>query len=128
MVDVAREDRVDLAREPELAAGVRLVAGEPRARYLYTRTGAAEDVLAAWRECLGDRMHVMSREEAVAQGWFGAVRVEYAERIGDVVAVAASPCSVVDSRSMDAGSLALLGQHGALTEDELLVPLLVVRT
>ena len=37
------------------------------------RPGAAGDVLAAWREVLGHRAWVASREEAVADGWFGPV-------------------------------------------------------
>jgi hypothetical protein len=128
MVDVAPEDRVDIAHEPELAAGVRLVAGEPRARYVYTRTGAAEDVLAAWRERLGDRMHVMSATRRWRRG--GSVRCDLSTPSASVTSSPwrAARAPVVDSRSMDAGSLALLGQHGALTDDELLVPLLLVRT
>ena len=129
MVDVPfDEHRVDLAREPELRDGVRLVAGEPRARYVHAVPGAAGDVLARWRERFDGRMAVVSREEAIGAGWFGAVRAEHLERIGDVVAVATGPYAVVDSSTMDAGSMSLLGQHGALTEDELLVPLLLLRT
>ena len=129
MVDVPfDEHRVDLAHEPELTEGVRLVAGEPRARYVHAVPGAADDVLGRWRERFAGRMHVATRDEAVAAGWFGAVRPEHLERIGDVVAVATGPYAVVDSATMDAGSMSLLGQHGALTEDELLVPLLLLRT
>ena len=53
-------------------AGVDAVAGEPRVRYLYTRPGAADDVLAAWRAILGPAAYVMTRDEAIATGWCGA--------------------------------------------------------
>ena len=58
---------------PELRAGVALLGGEPRARHVYARPGAAADVLAAWREVLGNRAWVVSREEAITAGWFGPV-------------------------------------------------------
>ncbi|EUA34269.1 type I phosphodiesterase / nucleotide pyrophosphatase family protein [Mycobacterium xenopi 3993] len=38
-VNVAPEARVDLDTDPRLAAGVRVVAGDPRVRYLYTEPG-----------------------------------------------------------------------------------------
>ena len=38
---------------PDLLDGVRLVGGEPRARHVYARAGAAADVLAAWQASLG---------------------------------------------------------------------------
>ena len=50
---------------PELRAGVALLGGEPRARHVYARPGAAADVLAAWREVLGERAWVASRDEAI---------------------------------------------------------------
>src|SRR5260221_505893 len=55
MVDVPPQDRVDADAVPGLRAGVALLGGEPRARHVYARPGAAADVLAAWRENLGHR-------------------------------------------------------------------------
>ncbi|HSO52183.1 MAG TPA: alkaline phosphatase family protein, partial [Actinomycetes bacterium] len=65
MVDLRPEQRVDLADQPELAAGVRLLAGEARARHVHTQRGAAADVLATWRGLLGHAMWVVSGEEAI---------------------------------------------------------------
>ena len=50
-----------------------LLGGEPRARHVYAEQGAAADVLASWREIMGARAWVVSRDEAVAEGWFGPV-------------------------------------------------------
>lgn len=125
MVDVPPDARVDLAVDTDLAAGVRVLGGEPRARYVYTRPGAAPDVLATWRERLGDRFWVLSRAEAVAYGLFGPdVPESLAARLGDVVAAAYEPWAVVDSRREPPGLLALVGLHGSLTEAETAVPLL----
>lgn len=125
MVDVPFEARLDLAREPELAAGVRHVGGEPRALHLYCEPGAAADVQACWHERLGTVMDVRLREHAVAAGWFGPVQPRVLPRIGDVVTAATGQVAVVDSRTARPESLRLLGLHGSRTSAERLVPLLV---
>jgi len=124
MVDVAPHDRIDVDEIPELRAGVALLGGEPRARHVYAETGAAPDVLAAWREVLGARAWVASREEAVSAGWFGEVAEQMADRIGDVVAAPAGPWAMVATRTEPRES-ALIGMHGSLTTADQLVPQLV---
>ena len=124
MVDVAAHERVDVGYEPELAAGVRHVGGEPRALHLYTRAGAAADVLAAWRARLGPRMELLSRDEAVRAGWFGAVEPWVLPRIGDVVGSAVGSFAVVDSRTARPELLRLVGLHGARSPQEQLIPFL----
>src|SRR5580693_7202300 len=47
MVDIGPEDKLDIDAIPELRAGLALLGGEPRARHLYARPGAAPEVLAA---------------------------------------------------------------------------------
>jgi hypothetical protein len=123
MVDVGPEDRIDVDATPELRAGLALLGGEARARHLYARPGAAADVLAAWREILGDRAWVASREEAIKEGWFGPVDAGMAERIGDVVVAPAGSHAVVATRAEPRES-ALLAMHGSLTASEQLVPAL----
>ena len=127
MVDLRPEQRVDLADRPELAAGVRLLSGEARARHVHTRKGAAADVLAAWRGLLGHEMWVVGGEEAVAAGWFGPdVSDDARARIGDVVAAASGPIGVVQ-REVDPTQAALTGHHGSMTPAEQLVPFLELR-
>jgi hypothetical protein len=126
MVDVSPASRRDVDAEPALTDGVALLGGESRARHVYARDGAAADVLASWRELLGDGMWVLSREEAVAAGWFGRhVTERVLPRIGDVVAAGRGDMVVVASRTEPLES-ALVGVHGSLTPAEQLVPLLEV--
>ncbi len=127
MVDVPFEHRVDVAHERRLSDGVSHVGGEARGLHLYCRPGAAADVLAAWREALGDRFELLDRQGAVEAGWFGPVSPRVLPRIGDVVGSARGPWAVVDSRTARREALSLLGLHGARTEEEQLVPLLVAR-
>ncbi len=125
MVDVGPDDRVDFDNEPLLSAGVRLLGGEPRARHVYARDGAAADVLSAWRERLGDGAQVLSRDEAVGLGWFGTeVAASVLPRIGDVVVAPTGTNAVVATR-MHPREARLIGYHGSTTPDEVLVPLLL---
>jgi hypothetical protein len=125
MVDVPDQDRIDADAEPALREGVALLGGEPRARHVYAEPGAAADVLAAWREVLGLRAWVASREQAIAEGWFGPVDPAFAARIGDVVAAPAGSAAIVATKAEPRESR-LIGMHGSLTSADQLVPLLTV--
>jgi hypothetical protein len=125
MVDVPTEDRIDLDDHPELLDGVALVAGEARFRHVYTRDEVpAEDVAAVWDAKLGDRATVSTRAAAIEAGWFGAVENRVLERIGDVVINVHGRCAI-EYRSVFPVERKLVGLHGGMSEDELLVPLLV---
>ena len=123
MVDVGPEDRIDVDEMPDLRSGVAVLAGEAPARHVYAEPGAAGDVLATWREVLGDRAWVMSRDEAIKDGWFGPVDPAMAERIGDVVAAPVGPLAIVATRTEPRES-SLFGMHGSLTSADQLVPAL----
>jgi hypothetical protein len=124
MLDISQGHRVDVDALADLRKGVALLGGEPRARHVYAEPGAAGDVLAAWRDVLGERARVVSRDEAINSGWFGPVEPGVADRIGDVVAAAAGGTGIVATQAEPRES-ALIGMHGSLTTAEQLVPLLV---
>ncbi len=123
MVNVGSEDRVDVDAIPELRAGVALLGGEPRARHVYVQPGAVPDVLAAWREALGDRAWVATRDEAIKDGWFGPVDDAMRARIGDVIAAATGTWAIVATKS-EPQEPPMIGMHASLTAAEQLVPLL----
>lgn len=119
------ETVVDADSCPPLLDGVREIGGEPRARYVYAVDGAADDVLAGWRETLGERAWVVGREEAISAGWFGPVVADaMRSRIGDVVAAARGRSAVV-RKQVEPLESDLPGHHGSLTSAEQLVPLLL---
>jgi hypothetical protein len=124
MVDISAEDKLDVDARSELRSGLALLGGEPRARHLYARRGAAADLLAAWRETHGDRAWVLSRDEAIKEGWFGPVDAAMTSRIGDVVAAPAGSLAIVATKAEPRES-ALTGMHGSLTPSEQLVPALM---
>jgi hypothetical protein len=126
-VNVPAEHRFDLAVDPRLRAGVRVVAGESRVRYLHTVPGARDDVIAAWREILGEAAWVLSRDEAAAAGWFGPITEEHLYRVGDVVAACHGDYVVLANRIESSQVAAQVAFHGSATEVEMRIPLLLVR-
>jgi hypothetical protein len=69
---------------------------------------------------------VLSREEAIGHGLFGAVSERVLPRIGEVIVAMRENFAIVDSRTARPKLLALLGLHGSLTPGEMAVPLLQV--
>ncbi|MEU9331871.1 nucleotide pyrophosphatase/phosphodiesterase family protein [Streptomyces sp. NPDC048290] len=130
MVDVPFDEdhRIDFDLDWELRAGVALLGGEGRARHVYAVPGAESDVLTCWREVLGDRFWVASRDEAIEAGWFGPqVDDRVYGRVGDVLAAARDDVLIIASEREPKES-AMVGNHGSMTPAEQFVPLLEVRS
>ena len=124
MVDSPIASRVDVDAEPALRDGLFLMGGEARFRHLYCRSGAIDDVAATWRSVLGDRADVLTREEAIGRGWFGTVEPLVMPRLGDVVVACRGDHAVISTTDFSYEST-LIGLHGSLTADEMVIPLLV---
>jgi hypothetical protein len=124
MVDSPAAHRIDVDEHLELRAGVRLLGGEARFRHLYCAGGAVDDVLATWREKLGDRALVLSRDEAIERGWFGVVASEVRPRLGDVVVASRGDHAVVSTADFPYENR-LVGLHGSLTAVEMEIPILI---
>jgi predicted AlkP superfamily pyrophosphatase or phosphodiesterase len=107
----------------EVAELTSLLSGEGRFRWLHARPGCRDRLAAAARRCHGDQAWVRTRDEAVADGWFGGpLPAEFEGRLGDVVLAARDPVAFLDSA--DTGNITLRSRHGSLTPPEMLVPLL----
>jgi predicted AlkP superfamily pyrophosphatase or phosphodiesterase len=130
MLDIPFDElhRIDFDDDWELRAGVALLGGEGRARHVYAVPGAADDVLAVWREVLGDRFWVAGRDEAITAGWFGPkIDERVYGRLGDVIAAARDDVLITASQREPKESV-MVGNHGSMTPAEQLVPLLEVRS
>ena len=127
-LNVGANARVDIDADPRLGAGVRVVAGEPRVRYLHTEPGATPDVMATWGELLDGCAEVRSREEAVATGIFGPVHPRNLPRIGDVVVTCTGDTAVLATAHEPPETARLVGFHGAATAAEMAIPLIVFRS
>ncbi len=67
----------------------------------------------------------MTRAEAIAAGLYGPqVDAEVAPRIGDVLIAARGTVAYYDDRLADKKAQKMIGQHGSLTDQERIVPLI----
>ncbi len=124
MVDSPRESRIDVDSVDGMRDGVSLLGGEARFRHLYCAAGAVEDVVATWRSVLGERATVLTREDAIGRGWFGAVAPGVLPRLGDVMVAGHGDLGIMSSRDFPYEDT-LVGLHGSLTSTEMLIPILV---
>ena len=122
MVDVPQGSHVLLDAVPGLLDRVRVVAGEPRLLHLHLLPGVdPADEAARWQEALGPVVEVVTRQDAIDAGWFGAVDPAVAPRIGEVLVAALGKAACYSSS--DSPARGMVGQHGAWTSAERFVPL-----
>ncbi len=124
MVDVPRHRHILLTDGDELVDGIRHIGGEPRMLHLYAADGAGDAVRETWRRREAERSWVMSRDEAIDAGLFGAVDADVRERIGDVLVAPRAAVAYYDDRLPDKQPQKMIGQHGSLTNQERIVPLI----
>lgn len=106
----------------ELLSHVQMQSGEGRFRWLHARAGRATALREAAGDLLAEHAWVRSRDEAIAEGWYGPVVTDAAAgRLGDVLLAAKGTIAFEDPA--DTGPYVLVGRHGSLTPDEMLVPL-----
>lgn len=111
-----------------LAALLRFpLCGERRIAFCHVRE--VKYFLEKARELLGDRAKVRPSRELADEGWFGTGRAHphFAERIGDVALVMKGAGTVKDWVTGEPRHLHI-GNHGGTSEDEMNIPLVVVKT
>jgi hypothetical protein len=119
-------EHANIAMDDDLLEHVVGVAGDPRCRQLTLATGVdARAVRDAFRTRYGKRAYVATRDEAIEAGWFGPTDPAVVPRIGDVIVVARASWAFNDDRALrpDETPKRMVGQHGAMTDDETFVPL-----
>jgi hypothetical protein len=117
-------EKLILGEDNNLMENVTLVGGEPRARHIYLRDGATTETVAIWRDFLGAKADVFSRDEVIAAELFGPeVSLDSRERMGDLIAIAKGEVILIDPSRIKEESK-MVGHHGGLEAIELAIPLL----
>lgn len=104
-------------------------AGESRAAYLYVRPGQERALRAYVKEHLEDQFTLLETDRALEAGLWGhpdEITPTLRGRLGDLILVAKHNARLSTRPKPDDGAR-LLGHHGSLTPEEMLVPLLMVR-
>lgn len=128
-VDTGPGDLIDLADHPALADCLTLpLCGEPRAAFCYLRMGHEARFLDYCRGPLGDLVDLHRSPDLVQAGYFGRgpAHPRFSDRIGDYCLLPRGHRIIRQSLPGEEPHT-LIGQHGGLSRDELLVPLCAVR-
>jgi len=125
MIDVPRHRHVLLRDGDPRLSGVRAIGGEPRMLHVYADEGVDAASLAdVWRTESGATADIATRDEAIASGLFGEVSERVRPRIGDVLVAARGLWAFYDDRPADKKPQGMIGQHGSVTPEEVMVPLI----
>jgi len=118
-------EQVILGQDNNLLENVTLIGGEPRARHIYIKEGAASETIAQWQEFFGNKAKVLSKESAIKDGLFGPVVTEDShDRLGDLIAIANNDLILVDPARVREET-SMVGHHGGVTDIEVEIPLLL---
>lgn len=124
-VDPARTIRVD--RIPEIASEMgRPLGGDRRAGYFSAKPGRLEALRAALVRHLPRGSQIVEGAEAIRAGLFGPppLHPEVADRVGDLIVFVPPPFGVnMIAPGRKEPTVELLGGHGGLSPEELIVPL-----
>lgn len=112
---------------PRLLDLVHHQSGEGRFRWLHAKRGQDAEMLKICSDLYSDVAWVASKEQVVDEAWLGPIRGGSGQdaairRLGSVALVPFAPTTFHDP--LDSGPFRLVGRHGSLTEDEMLVPLI----
>ncbi|OGF54955.1 MAG: hypothetical protein A2Z21_02865 [Candidatus Fraserbacteria bacterium RBG_16_55_9] len=120
---VPKHEVMRLTRLPKLKQSLLIPpTGEYRATYLYAKAGRLTELESGLREGFGDRLVVLRSREALEAGLFGrgSIHRETLDRIGDLIAIPRGTQALYWPHD----SYSLIGRHGGLTDEEMLVPLI----
>jgi len=121
---INRRDFIVVGKGNDLLKDVKLMAGEPRVRYLYVDDENIAQVKLRWEEHLGDRVEVLYRSEAISAGLFGDQVLDHVrDRIGDLIVIAKGELILVEI-NREPQQCAMVGHHGGNTKAEVEIPLL----
>jgi len=128
-IDTPTREALEMEDFPVLAELLRHpLSGEPRAAFCHVRAGQVDRFIEHARALLGERADVLPSATLIAEGWFGPgdPHPRLRDRVGDVSLVMRGHYTIKDHLPGEKRHV-LIGNHGGVTEDEMLIPLVVAR-
>lgn len=125
MLATRKSPHYELRNHPDLTRHLHILpTGEHRLMYLFTKPGKIDEIRSYFDRAWPGQFLFLDPSEAVAGGLFGpgTPNARLADRLGDLIAVAKGEAYLwwADKENP------LIGQHGGLSTDEMIVPLLSV--
>ncbi len=123
MVTTQKSPRYDLRNHPDLVRLLHILpTGESRLMYLFIRPGQADHVKTYFDQAWPGQFTFIDPAEAVAKGLFGpgTPHPRLADRLGDLIVAARGEAYLWWAEKENL----LVGRHGGLSAEEMIVPLL----
>lgn len=125
MIDVPATRHVVLDADDPRWDGVAMLGGEPRMMHVYLEPDASVPLAAArWAELGGKSADIVTRDEALAANLFGPVAEDVVQRIGELLVITRGIWAYYDGTLADTRSQKMIGQHGSVSPEETMVPLI----
>jgi hypothetical protein len=125
MLATRKTARYELRNHPELSRFLHILpTGESRLMYLFVRPGQVEQVQSYFERVWAGEFIFLDPSEAIRNGLFGPgiPHPRLADRLGDLIVAARKDAYLWWAEKENP----LIGRHGGLSADEMLVPLLSV--
>lgn len=123
IIDVSHDKQIYLDEFEGLESLIS-VGGDPRVLFLYLEAEpdqAQIDDLQAW---LGKRVLVATRQQIIDAGWYSETTDAAKSRMPALFLISVGECAIYHRKFAKSKSLKMIGQHGALSPEELTVPLI----
>jgi hypothetical protein len=132
VLDVPAAQHVDVVAHDWQLGGDPVVGGEPRGLQVFSREGTPHHTIAdaalpgddaeAWLRQMEEVAWVLTPEDLVAAGLWGHMSTEVRLRAGELVVVPKYDDALYDARAPRAEARGMVGQHGGMSEREMLIP------
>lgn len=132
VLDVPSSRHVDVAARDSGIEGNPILGGEPRGLQVFAQEGTPRHSIAyaalpegapeAWASHLRDAAWVLTPEDLVDAGIWGHMSTQVRLRAGELILIPKYDDALYDARSPRSEARAMVGQHGGMSEREMLIP------
>jgi hypothetical protein len=124
VIDVSVSGHIYLDEIEGLNGALEYVGGDTRVPMLYLKPRVkVAEMKRLLVQHLENLAWVFTREELLETGWYGDLPDEFAARLGELTIVARSNVVFYERNFATTQSLKMIGHHGAMSANELQVPL-----
>lgn len=127
-INVSNQNKIRVKDIPGLRECLVLpLMGEPRSPYCYIRSGKEKQFKEVWKKHLSDYSQLFHIDELVKKQIFGLYQMHsrFPDRVGDYILFMNDGYVLIDNVLLEK-EMDLVGYHGGLTQNEMLVPLIYI--
>jgi len=130
-VNVDLKDWIWVKEHPKLMECLTMpLCGEGRAAFCYVRPSKVKQFEKYVRTKFRGKCELYKSQDLINRGWFGAGRVnpKLFDRVGDYIIICKKGYYIEDTVEIKDKKKLFKGHHGGISKEEMLVPLIVVKT